>query len=133
MWRKLTQWAYGRRRPRAINPGREGFTLVEIMMVLVILAVGVLPIAIIQHRARGEVNEADRHTQAIAVAQMQLERLKSQGFGNIANENGAVGAINWAAQVNNVAFGLDRVTVVATWQNKSAVETLTVSSLVSMR
>lgn len=133
MWRKLTRWAHGRRRPRTLRPGREGFTLVEIMMVLVILSVGVLPIAVIQHRARGEVNEADRHTQAIAVAQMQLERLKSRGFGNIVNENGAVGAINWAAQVNNVAFGLDRVTVVATWQNKSAVETLTVSSLVSMR
>jgi prepilin-type N-terminal cleavage/methylation domain-containing protein len=127
MWRKLTRWAHGRRL------AREGFTLVEIMMVLVILAVGVLPIAVIQHRARGEVNEADRHTQAIAVAQMQLERLKSRGFGNIAAENGAVGAINWAAQVNNVSFGLDRVTVVATWQNKNAVETLTVSSLVSMR
>lgn len=127
MWRKLTRWAHGRR------PGREGFTLVEIMMVLVILSVGVLPIAVIQHRARGEVNEADRHTQAIAVAQMQMERLRSQGFGNIANENGTAGAINWVAQVNNVAFGLDRVTVTATWQNKGAVETLVVSNLVSMR
>lgn len=133
MWRKLTRRIHGRRRPRAVRPGREGFSLVEIMMVLVILSVGVLPIAIIQHRARGEVNEADRHTQAIAVAQMQMERLKSQGFGNIVNENGTEGAINWVAQVNNVAFGLDRVTVTATWQNKGAVETLVVSNLVSMR
>lgn len=133
MWRKLTRRTHGRRRARVPAPGREGFSLVEIMMVLVILSVGVLPIAVIQHRARGEVNEADRHTQAIAVAQMQMERLKSQGFGNIANENGATGAINWVAQVDNVAFGLDRVTVTATWQNKGAVETLVVSNLVSMR
>lgn len=131
MWRKLTQWIHGRR--RSFRPERDGFSLVEIIMVLVILSVGVLPIAIIQHRARGEVNEADRHTQAIAVAQMQMERLKSQGFGNIANENGAAGAINWVAQVDNVGFGLDRVTVTATWQNKGAVETLVVSNLVSMR
>lgn len=127
MWRKLKQWIHGRR------PEREGFTLVEIIMVLVILSVGVLPIAIIQHRARGEVNEADRHTQAIAVAQMQMERMKSQGFGNIVNDNGVAGAINWVAQVDNVGFGLDRVTVTATWQNKGAVETLVVSNLVSMR
>lgn len=127
MLSKLRHWAHDRR------PGREGFTLVEIMMVLVILAVGVLPIAVIQHRARAEVSEADRHTQAIAVAQMQMERLKSQGFGNIVNENGVAGNVTWVAQVANVQFGLDRLTVTATWQNKGVVETLTVSDLVSMR
>ena len=51
--------------------GCEGFTLVEIMMVLMILSVGVLPIAVIQHRARGEVSEADRYTQGIEIAQIQ--------------------------------------------------------------
>lgn len=127
MLSKLRHWAHDRRLER------EGFTLVEIMMVLVILAVGVLPIAVIQHRARAEVSEADRHTQAIAVAQMQMERLKSQGFGNIVNENGVAGNVTWVAQVANVQFGLDRLTVTASWQNKGVVETLTVSDLVSMR
>jgi hypothetical protein len=93
----------------------------------------VLPIAVVQHHARREVNEADRHTQAIAVAQMQVERLKSQGFGNIVNENGVNGNITWVAQIANVSFGLDRLTVTATWQNKAAVESLTISDLVSMR
>jgi prepilin-type N-terminal cleavage/methylation domain-containing protein len=133
MWRTMRQWASAQRRLQAPRPGREGFSLVEIMMVLVILSVGVLPIAVIQHRARAEVGEADRHTQAIAVAQMQLERMKSLGFGNIAADNGVSGNVTWVAQVNNVAFGLDRVTVTTTWQNKSVVETLTVSDLVSMR
>jgi prepilin-type N-terminal cleavage/methylation domain-containing protein len=133
MLSKLRHWVNGRRRPRVPAPGREGFTLVEIMMVLVILAVGVLPIAVIQHRARAEVTEADWHTQAIAVAQMQMERLKSQGFGNIVNENGVAGNVTWVAQVANVQFGLDRLTVTASWQNKGVVETLTVSDLVSMR
>ena len=50
--------------------GREGFTLIEIMMVLMILSLGVLPIAVIQHRSRHEVMEADRHTQGIQVAKM---------------------------------------------------------------
>lgn len=126
MWRKLRQ-----RMQR--NPDRQGFSLVEIMMVLVILAVGVLPIAVVQHRARAEVGQADRHTQAIAVAQMQLERMKSQGFGNIAAENGVDGNVTWVSQVNNVSFGLDRITVTATWRNKSVIESLTVSDLISMR
>lgn len=133
MWRKLRQQVRARRAQRARRPDRKGFSLVEIMMVLLILSVGVLPIAVIQHRARRAVGEADRQTQAIAVAQMQLERLKGLGFGNIAADNGTTGNVTWVAQVNNVGFGLDRVTVTASWQNKGVVETLTVSDLVSMR
>ena len=56
--------------------GREGFTLIEILMVLMILTVGVLPIAIIQHQARKEVNESDRFTQGIELAQFHMERAK---------------------------------------------------------
>jgi len=138
MWRKLKrltlrQWMRARLARTAARPDRQGFSLVEIMMVMVILAIGVLPIAVIQHRARAEVGEADRHTQAIAVAQMQVERLKSQGFGNIVDENGVNGNVTWVAQVANVSFGLDRLTVTASWQNKNVVESLTVSDLVSMR
>ena len=73
--------------------GREGFTLVEIMMVLMILTVGVLPIAVIQHQAREEVSEADRYTQGIEVAQMHLERIKGMGFGNAAADSGYGGQI----------------------------------------
>jgi prepilin-type N-terminal cleavage/methylation domain-containing protein len=113
--------------------GREGFTLVEIMMVLMILALGVLPIAVIQHHARHEVSEADRHTQAIEVAQLHLERLKGMGFGNAVSEAGQAGEIAWNAQVTNISFGLDQITVTATWQNDGVQETLTVSDLVSTR
>lgn len=113
--------------------GREGFTLVEIMMVLMILAVGVLPIAVIQHRARKEVSEADRYTQGIVLAQRELERMKGMGFGNAVAANGQVGNITWASTVTNVSFGLDRIAVTATWQDDNGQRTLTVSDLVSMR
>lgn len=133
MLRKLRQAGRKALRRLRARPARDGFSLIEIMMVLMILTVGVLPIALIQHRARREVTEADWHTRAIAVAQMQLERLKGQGFGNIAAENGTTDNVTWAAQVTNVQFGLDRVTVTATWRNNADIETLVVSDLVSMR
>lgn len=113
--------------------GNEGFTLVEIMMVLMILTVGVLPIAVIQHQARNEVSEADRYTQGLELAQMHLERIKGMGFGNAVADSGAAGNIQWNAQVTNVAFGLDRVAVTAAWQNDGQQEQITLVDLVSSR
>lgn len=121
------------RRGKIAWPGREGFTLVEILMVMMILSVGILPIAIIQHRARSEVTRSDVYTQAVTVAQAQLERLKSRGFGNIANEAGVDGVINWNATVNNVGFGLDRLEVTVNWQEGGNAMNLTLADLVSMR
>ena len=132
MLRKLNQI---RRRFLACGPvaGREGFTLVEILMVLMILSIGILPVAVIQHRARKEVSESDRYSEGISVASTQLERIKGQGFGVAAPDSGTVGNINWNAQITNVAFGLDRIVVTASWQNDGVVETLSISDLMSMR
>jgi prepilin-type N-terminal cleavage/methylation domain-containing protein len=113
--------------------GREGFTLIEIIMVLMILTIGVLPIAVIQHRARDQVSEADRATQAIEVGQAQLERITGMGFGNTVPGNGQVGNVTWTATVTNVSFGMDRVEVTVTWDNDGFQETLTMADLVSMR
>ena len=67
------------------------------------------------------------------MAQAQLERLKSRGFGNIANEAGVDGTINWNATVNNVGFGLDRVEVTVNWQEGGNAMNLTLADLVSLR
>ena len=114
-------------------PDRGGFSLVEIMMVLMILSVGIIPLAVIQHRARSEVMESDVYTQSMNVAQSQLERIKGLGFGAAAPDSGLVGNIQWNATVNNVAFGLDRITVTTTWTNGKGQQSVTVADLVSMR
>lgn len=125
--------AWRRFRGRGPTVGRDGFSLVEIVMVLLILSVGILPIAVVQHRARKEVNESDRYTEGITIASAQLERIKGLGFGNAAADSGYTGNVKWVAQINNVAFGLDRVTVTASWQNGSTVQSLVVTDLMSMR
>lgn len=112
---------------------RSGFSLVEILVVLMIISVGILPIAVVQHRARREVTESDQHTQAITVAQAQLERIKGRGFGNAAPDSGQVGRIMWNATVTNVSFGMDRVTVTASWNNHDGAQSLTIADLVSLR
>lgn len=121
---------------RRTAPGRIdrlGFTLVEILMVLVILSVGILPVAIIQHQARREVTESDHYTRAVTVAQAQLERIKGLGFGNAVNEAGVEGTVAWNSTITNLAFGLDRVEVTVAWQEGGDPVSLTFADLVSMR
>lgn len=121
------------KRPDLAGPGRDGFSLVEMLVVMLILAVGILPVAVVQHRARQEVVKSDLHSQAVTVCQSQLERLKGMGFGNAAPDSGDTGRIAWNARVTNVAFGMDRIDVTATWQSNRGQETLTIADLVSMR
>ncbi|MCP4573415.1 MAG: prepilin-type N-terminal cleavage/methylation domain-containing protein [bacterium] len=112
---------------------RDGFSLVEILVVLMILAVGILPVAIVQHQARQEVVKSELHGQAVIVCQSQLERIKSRGFGAAAPDSGVAGRIAWNAQVTNVSFGLDRINVTATWQSNKGTETMSIADLVSLR
>ena len=121
------------KRPDLAGPGRDGFSLVEMLVVMMILAVGILPVAIVQHQARREVVKSDLYTEAVIVSQSNLERLKGMGFGNAAPDSGVDGRITWTARINNVSFGLDRIDLITTWQSKDGVETLTISDLVSMR
>jgi Tfp pilus assembly protein PilV len=114
-------------------PGEEGFSLVEILMVLMILTVGIIPLAVIQHHARKEVQEADAYSQTVNVAQAQMERIKGLGFNNAASDSGQVGDINWVAQVSNVSFGLERVVVTSTWTGGGGNQTVTIVDLMSMR
>lgn len=111
----------------------SGFSLTEILVVLIILSIGILPLAIVQSRAGREVSKSDRHTQAITIAQSRLEQMKGAGFGNAAPDSGQVGAIEWRTNVQNVSFGLDRLEVSVTYFDGARDRTIQVSDLVSMR
>lgn len=114
-------------------PGRDGFSLVEILMVLMVLTVGIIPLAVIQHRARKDVSESDVYTESMNVAQSQLERMKGLGFGVAVPDSGQAGNVRWVARVTNVSFGLDRIEVTTTWAGEGGDQSLTVADLVSMR
>lgn len=133
MIRALMRRLRGGRRQVAGPPRRDGFSLVEIMIVMVILAIGVIPIAVVQHHARREVVKADLNGEAIALAQSQIERYKGLGFGNLVDADDQVGRYVMQTRVVNVSFGLDRVDVTVNWNSGSGPESLTVSNLVSMR
>jgi len=121
-----------RNRMRRRTPER-GFSLVELMVVLVVLAIGLLPLAFVQTRAQQEVVDSGRSTEALALAQLQMETAKSQGFGVAVSDTGNVGNYQWIQDVQNVSFGLDQVSVTVSWSERGRPMNVAVINRVSMR
>ncbi len=115
------------------NIKTAGFSLVELMVVLVILTIGLLPLALVQTRAQQDVFEAGQFSEALHVAQMQMETVKSQGFGTAASDSGAVSVYNWNTQITNVSPGLDQVVVTVNWDEKGTARSVRVMNRLSFR
>jgi prepilin-type N-terminal cleavage/methylation domain-containing protein len=119
---------------REYTDGRSaGFSLVELMVVLVILAIGLLPLALIQTRAQQDVFESGQYTEALQVAQMQMEMAKSQGFGSAVTDSGLVDSYRWRTTVNNVSFGLDQIIVEVQWKEKGRQRNIQIMDRLSFR
>jgi len=121
----------GRLRIAALE--RSGFTLVEILVVLMIITIGIVPLAMVQTRARREVSRSGDLTQAIVLAQNRIEAAKSLGFGNAAPDSGDAGRLHWVMTVQNASFGLDRIGVRVTWFDGRTGQDLHMTALLSLR
>ncbi len=112
---------------------QAGVTLTELMIVLVVLAMGILPIAAVQMRSNRDVFDTGQHTRALNLAHMQMERAKSLGFASAASDSGAVGNFNWNMNVSNVSVGLNQVVVTVAWNDQGDPRQLQLNNLLSTR
>lgn len=121
---------------RALAPeGRReaGFSLVELMVALVILTIGLLPLAFVQTRAQQDVFDSGRHTEALAIAQLQMEEAKSLGFGVAVADTGVVDSYTWIRDVQNISAGLDQITVNVNWNERGDARSVTLINRISFR
>ena len=122
-----------RKRCQRARHDRAGFTLVEVLVVLVILSIGIIPLAMVQTRARQEVQESDRYTRALTIAQREMEMTKGLGFAAAAPDSGSEDGVDWIVNVQDVDIGLRQVGVSVSFLQGTQRETLVVSSLLSLR
>jgi len=121
------------RAPAPESRREAGFSLVELMVALVILTIGLLPLAFVQTRAQQDVFDSGRHTEALAIAQLQMEEAKSLGFGVAVTDTGQVDSYTWIRDVQNVGVGLDQITVNVNWNERGDARSVTLINRISFR
>jgi type IV pilus assembly protein PilV len=131
----------GRFQMRRIKDTR-GFTLLEVMITLVILAIGLLGLAGLQIMAIKGNSFGQQMTVASTLAQNQLEALR-ESAGSLSNGNDLVTAQNgirytrtWTVAANQPLANMDTVNITVSWagptgSGSEATRTITIRTIIS--
>lgn len=119
------------RRPPACNSA--GVTLIELMVVLVVVAVGVMALSAIQTRASTDVYTTGRETRALRVAQTRIEMACGAGYLLAASDSGMTDGFAWRAVVDSADVGLRRVRVTVAWTDKRGARSIELDNLLALR
>jgi type IV pilus assembly protein PilV len=98
-----------------------GFTLLEVMIALVVLAIGLLGLASLQIMAIKGNSYGQQMTVASTLAQSQLEQLRrttlvAGNFGDtVTAQNGITYSRNWIVTANDPQQGMNTVTITISW------------------
>jgi type II secretion system protein I len=122
----------------ARSPHRRGFTLIEVLATLLLMAI-VLP-AVMQgvSIALASASNARQRTEAAAVAQTEMANLLATGQwsgGVLAGDTASNGATyHWQASVeawpdDTTSVGLQQLDMVVTWTGRSGKRSITLSTL----
>ncbi len=111
----------------------KGVTLVELLVVLVVLTVGLIPIALVQLRANKDVFHSGQRTEALSIAQMRMEQVKSMGFNNAVSNNGTVGIYSWNTNIQPAGSGINSVTITVQWPEDGEQRDVTIRNMVAGR
>lgn len=109
-------------------------TLIELMIVLVVVAIGILTLSGVQTRSSTDVYTTGRRTRALAVAQTEMEVTRSLGYLLAVRDSGLADGFNWKTDVDSVGEGgLRQIRVTVSWTEKGTSSSVQLLNLVSAR
>jgi type IV pilus assembly protein PilV len=120
----------------------RGFTLLEVMITLVILAIGLLGLAGLQIMAIKGNSFGQQMTVASTLAQNQLEALResagslSNGNDTVTDQNGITYTRSWVVAANQPQADMDTVDITVSWtgptgSGSEAIRTITIKTIIS--
>ena len=118
-----------RSRPRAT----AGFTLLELMFALVVIAIGLIALSGVQTRSSRDVYSTGRTTRALAVAQQHLETIRSVGYTAAVSDSGQDAIFAWTARVNPAGQDLKSIAITVTWPEQGQTRNVQLTTLLSSR
>ncbi len=119
----------------ATGGGRErGVTLIELMVALLVIAVGIMALSGVQTRSSNDVYATGRQTRALSLAQERIEETRAGGFAAAVADTGTSDGFDYITQVDSVNVGLRQITVTVSWtEGTSSPRSITLDGLVSAR
>lgn len=124
---------------RALHSGpgvsrERGVTLIELMVALLVIAVGIMALSGVQTRSSNDVYATGRQTRALSLAQEKIEETRAGGFAAAVADTGVSDGFNWITQVDSVNVGLRQITVTVSWdEGLASPRSITLDGLVSAR
>ncbi len=121
------------REPRFLPADDRGISLVELMVVLVVVAVGVLALSGVQTRSSADVYATGRHARAVQLAQLRMEVARGAGFALAQSDSGTADGFAWRTVVDSAGIGLRRVRVTVAWTDHGAARDVRLNNLLAKR
>jgi prepilin-type N-terminal cleavage/methylation domain-containing protein len=111
--------------------GRRGFTLIEIVVAIVLLAFGVLASASLTAALMRSNSGVTNRTRGVETLRLKVEELQSQTYAEVAsgNDTATVGGVTfnraWTVTPNSPAANLKTITLTVTWTDRQGNHTAT--------
>lgn len=122
-----------KRESRYLPADNRGISLVELMVVLVVVAIGVLALSGVQTRSSTDVYSTGRHSRAVHLAQMRMEVARGAGFALAQSDSGTTDGFAWRTVVDSADVGLRRVRVTVAWTDQGDSRDVRLNNLLAMR